>query len=69
VFALPFLNCKKWSSFRKVVEQACFYLEDLGPYVKDGKWDVMDAGIIVTRDSWSELVRPGWNLALVIRRY
>lgn len=51
------------------MEQACFYLEDLGPYVKDGKWDVLDAGNLVTRDSWPELVRPGWNLALVIRRY
>lgn len=68
VYTFPFRKCRQWNDIHELIIGACGYLEDIGPAVRAGEYELVTKdGATVWPEEWEESVGPGWELGLRVK--
>ena len=64
-FNFPWHLCTKWNGMEEMIRQAFEHVEDIGPHVQSGHYDLMgpDGGIIIP-SAWETTIEPDWKITM-----
>ncbi|KAI1075627.1 hypothetical protein F5B20DRAFT_374991 [Whalleya microplaca] len=67
-FSLPYNLCSTWDGMETIIKEAFRNVDDLGPEVEAGHYDLLGPnGEVILPQIWQEVIEPGWAISMQMR--
>ncbi|KAK2611922.1 hypothetical protein QQS21_002028 [Conoideocrella luteorostrata] len=66
-FSFPFHLCYTWQGIEELIKQAFLQVDELGPHVQQGHYDLFGPnGEIILPSVWERVIQPGWSITMTM---